>query len=99
MSESKQHEEEDPSQPHIHDMMEKLIRQQDKIITLLEQIAHSSGSKKVGETSNSEDAPEDDKTSSDEDAPDPEDDNLTGTLCYYIILYLYFLFMIYTHLF
>lgn len=97
MSESEQHEEEDPSQPHIHDMMEKLIRQQDKIITLLEQIAHSSGPKKVGETSNNEDAPEDDKTSSDEDAP--EDDNLTGTLCYYIILFLYFLFMIYTHLF
>lgn len=97
MSESKQHEEEDPSQPHIHDMMEKLIRQQDKMIELLEQIAHSSGPKKVGETSNNEDAPEDDKTSSDEDAP--EDDNLTGTLCYYIILYLYFLFMIYTHLF
>lgn len=97
MSESEQHEEEDPSQPHIHDMMEKLIRQQDKMIELLEQIAHSSGPKKVGETSNNEDAPEDDKTSSDEDAP--EDDNLTGTLCYYIILYLYFLFMIYTHLF
>lgn len=97
MSESKQHEEEDPSQPHIHDMMAKLIRQQDKMIKLLEQIAHSSGSKKVGETSNNEDAPEDDKTSSDEDAP--EDDNLTGTLCYYIILYLYFLFMIYTHIF
>lgn len=98
MSETKQHEEEDPSQPHIHDMMEKLIRQQDKIIKLLEQFAHSSGPKKVGgETSDNEDAPEDDKTSSDEDAP--EDDNLTGTLCYYIILYLYFLFMIYTHLF
>lgn len=85
MSESEQHEEEDPSQPQIHDMMAKLIRQQDKMIKLLEQIAHK------------EDAPEDDKTSSDEDAP--EDDNLTGTLCYYIILYLYFLFMIYTHLF
>lgn len=97
MSESEQHEEEDPSQPQIHDMMAKLIRQQDKMIKLLEQIAHSSGSKKVGETSNNEDAPEDDKTSSDEDAP--EDDNLTGTLCYYIILFLYFLFMIYTHLF
>lgn len=85
MSESEQHEEEDPSQPQIHDMMAKLVRQQDKMIKLLEQIAHN------------EDAPEDDKTSSDEDAP--EDDNLTGTLCYYIILYLYFLFMIYTHLF
>ena len=85
MSENKQLEEKGPSHHQIHSMMAELIKQHDIMIKLLEKIAHSCGSKEAVETSNNEDA--------------PPDEQLTGMLCYYIISYFYFLFMIYIHLF